>query len=244
MAECVLGYIGSKTVTRDEVDDVVTKRFLLEGAVFALENCGALLRDAVTLYDLGSFPRSVVLAMFGREELGKYRILREAFETVANGGTVSRDAVLKDCRRHDRKQSRAVLSVVQRFHNTDPLGQAFQAMNQAEHGSPAWWAARRIIDESSDNLGQQLPGARHELRMRALYVNPCDDGNGWQRPQDQTPEEARHEVQDAISDYSLVYDGVVCGNEFHIPNAFLTDFQAWTHRPEILPPVRLKVPVA
>jgi len=55
----------------------VTPQYLLEGAAYALEQCGLLLRDANLLYRSGSYGSAVALAAFAREELGRWRILLE-----------------------------------------------------------------------------------------------------------------------------------------------------------------------
>jgi hypothetical protein len=50
---------------------MVSERVLLEGAWFALEQSGILLRDAVTLYERASPVTAVGLAMLAREEMAK-----------------------------------------------------------------------------------------------------------------------------------------------------------------------------
>jgi AbiV family abortive infection protein len=55
----------------------VTPQYLLEGAAYALEQCGLLLRDANSLYRNGSYSSAVALALFAREELGRYQTLLE-----------------------------------------------------------------------------------------------------------------------------------------------------------------------
>ena len=51
----------------------VTPQYLLKGAVYALEQCGLLLRDANTLYRSGSYSNAVVLAALAYEELGHWK---------------------------------------------------------------------------------------------------------------------------------------------------------------------------
>jgi hypothetical protein len=46
--------------------EYVGTKSLLEGAVYALEQCGLLLRDANLLYQNGSYASAIVLAAFGR----------------------------------------------------------------------------------------------------------------------------------------------------------------------------------
>ena len=45
----------------------VAPRYLLEGAAYALEQCGLLLRDAIVLYRNGSYSSAVALAALARE---------------------------------------------------------------------------------------------------------------------------------------------------------------------------------
>jgi AbiV family abortive infection protein len=67
------------------MSEPLTPRFLLEGAVYALEQCGLLLSDASVLYANKSYATSVALAGFAREELGKWKILLELRKKVVSG---------------------------------------------------------------------------------------------------------------------------------------------------------------
>jgi hypothetical protein len=62
-----------------------TPQYLLEGAVYALEQCGLLLRDATLLYRNDSCASAVALAAFAREELGRWKILLTLREEVIGG---------------------------------------------------------------------------------------------------------------------------------------------------------------
>jgi AbiV family abortive infection protein len=214
---------------------MVTQRFLLEGAVYALQHSGTLLRDAVALFNQGSYPSAIVLALFGREELGKYGLLRDSFEKLAAGEAVDMKAVRAACRDHEAKQARAMLSVTQRFFVTDQAGKAIMDRMHHPVGSPEYEEAERLLDELTARQMATMPCDRHQIRMSALYVNPKADGSGWERPQDQTVGDIRYEVNDAVNDYRNVYDRLVLGHDR--PSKFLTEFQAWTNRPEIPEPV-------
>jgi AbiV family abortive infection protein len=140
--------------------NMVTEQFFLEGAAYALEHCGCLLRDAVALYERGSYASAVVLTMFGREELGKYRMLREAFETVAGGGTVE----LKDLTKkgegiydHMPKQEHAVLSVVYRSEPGTQLDELLRARIKLEAGSPEWRKVDKELQELTEATAKDLP---------------------------------------------------------------------------------------
>lgn len=207
----------------------------MHGSIYALEHSGILLRDAVSLYDQKSFPSAVVLALFGREELGKAIIFRDAFEEAVSGQPVDLKTLKSQYLKHETKQSRGALSVTQRFQNTDPLGEAVLARMHHRPGTAEYEEAERLLEEARAKRQKAIPAERHLIRMSALYVEPSEDGSGWKRPQEQTQDDARYELWDAVNDYSLFYDRVVRGNDD--PNAFLTAFQQWTSRPPIVEPV-------
>src|SRR5262245_7501030 len=104
--------------------ELATPQFLLEGAVYALQNSGDQMRDAVLLFNQGSYPNSIVLAMIGREELGKFNMLQDEFNRIAAGEDVYLDDVRKSFRgrtAHLKKQEMAVLSTVVRTQPGEPL---------------------------------------------------------------------------------------------------------------------------
>ena len=92
----------------------VTPQYLLEGAVYALEQCGLLLRDANLLYQNGSHASAVALAAFAREELGRWRILLELRKKVLGGDNVTIKEIQTRCGDHVRKQEAGVMSIVMR----------------------------------------------------------------------------------------------------------------------------------
>jgi AbiV family abortive infection protein len=82
----------------------VTPEYLLEGAVYALEQCGLLLRDANSLYRSGSYATAVALAAFAREELGRWRILLDLRREVLDGRAVTIEEIKDRCDDHVTKQ--------------------------------------------------------------------------------------------------------------------------------------------
>ena len=91
----------------------VTPQDLLQGACYALEQCGILLDDATTLFEAESYATSVVLAAFAQEELGRSLILRELRKDVIAGKTVTVSRVKKRCEDHVTKQGYAGAEVLQ-----------------------------------------------------------------------------------------------------------------------------------
>jgi AbiV family abortive infection protein len=65
--------------------EFVPPEHLLRGAVYALEQCGLLLRDANVLYRAKAYASAVVLAAFAREELGRWRLLVGLWREVRKG---------------------------------------------------------------------------------------------------------------------------------------------------------------
>src|SRR5437879_770601 len=90
--------------------DVVAASVLLRGAWYSLEQCGQLLADAVALYRGKSYSSSVALAMIGREELGKHRMLLEEWRKAERTGQYPTiDAIQTACADHVDKQRHALL---------------------------------------------------------------------------------------------------------------------------------------
>jgi AbiV family abortive infection protein len=220
---------------------VVTKEFLLRGAAYALENSGVLLRDAVTLFDQGSFASAVVMALFGREELGKYRLLRQLYETVAAGGTVPIEELTKKngpLFDHTAKQEQATLSIVRRPEPGTRLDHLLREEMRLDLRSPE----RRKVDEElqqiTAKLAKALPRQRHDIRMAKLYVGLSKDGSTWVRPSEPTADEVRPEVEDAIANFNTVVLRLQDGpdkQDWTFPAAF----RGWADRPQILPIDRL-----
>jgi AbiV family abortive infection protein len=110
--------------------------YLLRGAVFALEQCGLLLRDSHILYSNRSYASAVALAAFAREELGRYRILRELWKRTVAGEGFTVKQIRDLCDDHVEKQREGMLSTVQRTDNDTELGRLLQARSRAAPGSP------------------------------------------------------------------------------------------------------------
>jgi len=97
----------------------VAPQYLLQGAVYALEQCGLLLRDANILYRSGSYANTVVLAAFAREELGRSKILFDLRKQVLGGKNFTTEDIRKRCDDHVTKQRAGMVSVVLRVPNKE-----------------------------------------------------------------------------------------------------------------------------
>jgi len=96
------------------MDDSVNSRYLLEGAVYALEQCGLLLRDANLLYRSRSYASAVALAAFAREELAQWRILLGFRRKVVGGEHVTIKVIKSQCEKHVDKQDARIQAGVPR----------------------------------------------------------------------------------------------------------------------------------
>jgi AbiV family abortive infection protein len=182
----------------------VTSEYLLEGAAYALEQCGLLLRDANVLYRNGSSANAVVLVAFAQEELGRYRILLDLRRKVLDGDRLTIKDIQDRCKGHVRKQEASMRSFV----ITDPaLGKLLDTYLNANSDSEEWKAAKGIL-ELDDS---PIPVARHKQRLSALYVDATTPDR-WNRP---TSEISRMLallcLRDAARDYSLQYNRYTLG---------------------------------
>lgn len=84
----------------------VSAQYLLEGAVYSLEQAGRLLQDAHILYKNQRYGSAIVMALFAREEIGRYQLIRQLRKKmVETGGVVLADDIDRACDDHVRKQS-------------------------------------------------------------------------------------------------------------------------------------------
>jgi AbiV family abortive infection protein len=162
----------------------VTAPYLLEGAVYALEQGGLLLHDAISLYRNGSNASAVVLATFAREEFGRWRILLKLRKEVLGGKQLSLKELRARCGKHDHmvRQRAGSLVVSSRDRpEAAAMGKAVQKMGNAVEGSTEWQAAKDEYERLLVQIKQRIPADRHTNRMSALYVDPISVTE-WNRP--------------------------------------------------------------
>ena len=182
----------------------VSDEFLLEGAVYALEQCGLLLRDANILYRSGSYASAVALGSFAREEQGRWRILLDLRKEVVAGRKLTMEELQEQCADHVRKQQAGMTSLTMRADNDSVLGKLLQTRLSAKPGSEEWKATDEEIKKIDRLKSKRIPEDRHKLRMSALYVDP--QTGGWSRPSNEvSPTSARDFLADAANDYTRQY---------------------------------------
>ncbi len=223
---------------------IVTADFLLKGAMYALEQCGLLLHDAVRQCEHGSYATAVALAGFAREELGRHRLLRDKWEAVVQRGkTVTLKDIQGACANHVKKQEWGQIATVLRGSLNDQIGKLIRAAVEHEPGSSEHLEAEQRLKELQAAKRRRTPEDRHEQRMAALYVEPNDSGTDWKRPRDLKKEIAMHSVYDLANDYSAVLSHLEPGmieleppflDPAELP--FARKMLAWPERPTLLRP--------
>ena len=196
---------------------MVSESLLLEGSWYALEQAGRLLRAAVGVFDDGDPATGLVLAMFGREEIGRSRILRSLADEVAGGACFEAVEVSRRCGDHVRKQRAGTSGTTLRVAPPSQLASALRAIAGSALGSAAWAAAREVIRAASEAKAKRDPQDSHDVREVALYVDLDSSGTRWTRPCAVESTEARAHMEDAIGDYAIECDAL---RDDVIENAF------------------------
>jgi AbiV family abortive infection protein len=172
----------------------VTPQYLLQGAAYALEQCGLLLRDANALYRNGSYANAVVLAAFAREELGRSGILFDLRRRVLAGEAITIVQIRQACEDHVAKQKAGMLSTTLTADRDTGLGKLMRTKMENPPQSPEWQKADAELQRIDEIKKKRTPSDRHEERMAALYVEPASDSQ-WNRPTDISASEAHDFLQ-------------------------------------------------
>src|SRR5262245_61224111 len=215
----------------------VSPIYLLEGAAYALEQCGLLLRDANLLYGKGSYASALALAAFAREELGRHRILLELRKKVLDGDHLTIEDIQDRCRNHVTKQEAGMLSFVMRA-VTDPGG-LLDTYLTVRQGSEEWKTAREQLEQAR----QTVPVERYKQRMSALYVDAVAPDR-WNSPtREITQITAYVYLQGAANDYSGKWDRYTNPGIYQPDDPELyTTLENWPGRPTLACPERPLLP--
>jgi len=211
---------------------MVTPEFLMEGAHYALEQCGRLLHNSITLYQNESYASATVLAALAREELGKAIELRSMRREALAGATFTAKDIKRRCgTNHIQKQERGQTSIVLR---DVPLNELLGNLHDPQ--SDEYQRADARLQEIVAEQASRAPAERHQARMSSLYVDPDDTGTAWNRPQLQTQDDAHIFLTDAINDYSVQYDHYQRGNVAGDGKELYDALQKWGNRPYLPEP--------
>lgn len=212
---------------------------LVEGIWYSLAQCGRLLSDAVTLYKVGSEQTAVGLAMLGREELGKYRLLLAQWrESEKTGVCPTVEEVQDACAEHVEKQRKAVLSWSFTAEAGSRLDIAIRTQMKHKPQDSEYQQAEQVLQTAIKAGLKRAPEDRHNVRLRALYVDLDDSGLSWKRPDLISPEVAKKLLNDAVNDYAIQRDKMDPDQLRALGDVKLADaLEAWQHRPVLPEPV-------
>jgi len=240
-AHCLLAEVINLTgAPLSSMSASVSPQYLLEGAAYALEQCGLLLRDANLLYRSGSYASAVALAAFAQEELGRWKMLLDLRRKVIDGDSVTIKEIKTRCGDHVRKQEAGVMSTTMRADMDSGLGKLLQARANSKPGSKEWKAADEQIQKLDRQKAKRAPDDRHKQRMSALYVDAVAPDR-WNRPTNEISVAAAFDyLQDAANDYSLQRDRYT-NPEVYKPDdpELYTALEKWTDRPALPNPDQL-----
>jgi len=208
----------------------VSELILLEGAYYALEQCGLLLHHSAILHKKHVASTAAGLALLAREELGKYRILLDLWRQAKDTGNCpTPEEVHHAIEDHVEKQKQAQLSVTNR---TPGPGGLLDLLRSRIRCAPQTTKAFEQLDKQKMN---RTPDDRHSSRMRAFYVDLNETGIDWNRPSEFSLTEAREILNDAVNDYSIQRQKVTLNSDPTLASAL----KACPDRPALpVPPSR------
>lgn len=183
----------------------VTPQFLLEGALYALEQCGHLLRDAKILFEKGSYANAVVLGAFAREEVGRSKILMEVRKDAIGGKKYKVERVQRLRNDHLSKQKRGMYGTTLRRSDDTDLAKYLEVARRTNGQGNEFLEAGREIDQKVAQIRIDLPKDRQRSREKAQYVEPLS-ATVWNRPwQTTTQSSAQEFLTDVCNDYHYQY---------------------------------------
>lgn len=202
---------------------------LLHGAMYAMEQAGFLLHDAVGLFTQGRYASAVVLAVFSREELGRARIYLENRKRALATGPVPEDTVTDQCDDHVEKLHRGQIGVTLEW--GPEHRERFKGLFMHPQ-SPESKEAHALVHELAKIKARRNPQDTHDKRLKALYVEPDEIGTGWNRPCEMPREECRRLIQDVANSY-----GVFSGNLMVADEELAAAIAQWSGCPRLPDPI-------
>jgi AbiV family abortive infection protein len=206
----------------------MNRQAVLLGSVYALQQAGLLLEDAVILFDRGRRATAAGLALFAREEIGRHRILKKVWSDMAPDALKPAKEINKCCQDHVTKHREAQRSYVLRA-DTAQLEELLQS--QMKGGPQAVRNGRPRLDAIRAQREKRAPTDRARFRETSFYVDAIDERH-WSVPSLCDPVKCANDLADATTEY---FQALVCLSN---PPAFADSFGALTHRPILPSPPR------
>lgn len=154
------------------------------------------------LFDAGEASSAVALAMFGREELGRSRLLRKCAAEVRAGKTFAPLDIERLCEDHALKQAASAFSVaITAEGESNSLVKAVRLVLSPDSTPEERENATAIIQAATEAKRRRQPQDRHDLRCDSLYVDLNGAGTAWKCPVDLDSQEALNQINGALNDY-------------------------------------------
>ena len=166
--------------------------------------------------------------MLAREEMGKARILFKLSDDVDDGKVLSEQELTEALDDHREKQTHAQLSVVLSFVRGTQLDKLMR--KSMDPSDPDFEAANAEIEEVQNRKRRRTPDERHNLRQRAMYVDPIETGGDWNRPVAFNKEECSGHLCHAMNDYSVLLLNLDFSERYRRIRERLSD---WPDRPKL-----------
>jgi AbiV family abortive infection protein len=126
-------------------------------------------RNQDILYRSGSYASVIVLAAFGREELGHSTTLLDWWREALRGKSFTLKEIQKR-QDHETKQKAGMLSSV--LKGSRRVGELLPTLSRTNPQSAEWKAAYEEIEHLRALQDRRTPSDRHQKRASALYVEP------------------------------------------------------------------------
>jgi AbiV family abortive infection protein len=177
--------------------------------------------------------------MIGRDELGKYRMLLQEWKDADSTGKLPAVEAIQDaCEDHIEKQKRAVLGLTFTADGPSAFGDAIKAQIKYKPQDAEHQAAEKVIQSGLKSMAKRAPEARHNSRMRSLYVDLDDSGSAWSGPSEVSHEECKKLLNDAANDYADQLNRIEPDLLRGMGHTKLADaIEGWPDRPELPGPV-------
>jgi AbiV family abortive infection protein len=217
---------------------MVTAQFLLEGSVYALEQCGLLLRDATALYKGGSYASSIAIAALAREGLDRAIVLRDLRDRVLSGWRLSLPEIKEEFSDHE-EEGLVHMATDPCTDRDSPPDDVLRTSHADARGSQGNWQADMFAEQAKKEQAERARKECRALRIGCLYVRPDSVWSHWRRPKEHTREEARRFLVDALGDYARERDRIETGLCHPRHAEYVSAVRGWAGRPELPAPAWL-----
>ena len=136
------------------------------------------------------------------------------------------------CDDHVKKQRLGQFGLLFKATPGQQIWELLVARMNNHYESAEYQEADRRINAITKQMIRTLPHDRHELRQRALYVEPAELGQTWNRPKERTKDVAFEQIQDTSNAYNMALDRFLRQDLYRQEDpTFYDDLQAWKDCP-------------